>query len=133
MLVKNKSINRMDFVRYGKTIYLVTLQGNDGLTLWDFQAWLNGYYDAYIPLEKFNDGALEVIGNFKDNPELLPSECDGYNGEPCMENFKIDTVWSNKNFNGCFDGSEPCCKDRDINLNGDLIKCSKRCSCHEVK
>ena len=82
-------MKRMDFVQCGGTgtIFLVAQVGDD-LELWDFQAWLKGYYDAYIPMKDIEPLNYKVIGNLKDNPELLPAECDGYNGEPhahCIE------------------------------------------------
>ena len=86
-----EQILRMDFVRKGETIYLVTNRG-DEFYLWDFKAWLKGYYDAYIPLSDYADGELEVIGNFYSNPNLLPKECEGYNGEPHIT--KLETIWT---------------------------------------
>ena len=78
------NIKRMDFVKYGSNIFLVTKQ-DDGLYLWDFKAWLVGYYDAYISLKNLDEFKLKVIGNLEHNPELLPKECEGYNGEPNVE------------------------------------------------
>lgn len=89
-------IKRMDFVKRGDTTFLVTQQ-DDGLNLWDFRAWLKGYYDAYIPLSECKEEELTIIGNFKDNPELLPIECEGYNGEPHA--VLIETIWTNKESN----------------------------------
>lgn len=42
-------VKRMDFVSTSKGMYLVTKQGRK-LMLWDFRVWLDGYYDAYIPI-----------------------------------------------------------------------------------
>jgi len=93
--VLGKEIKRMDFVRKGDTTYLVTLQ--NGLHLWDYEAWLVGYYDAYIPLYEYEDGELEIIGNLTTDPDLLPKECEDYNGEPHCE--LIETIWTNPKFN----------------------------------
>jgi len=91
-------MERMDFVQngYSGTIFLVT-QAEGGLTLWDFQAWLKGYYDAYIPLSAIDPLDYKVIGNIENNPELLPNECDGYNGEPHA--ICVDTIFKNPAFN----------------------------------
>jgi len=84
-------MKRMDYVKCNSgTIYLVTQQ-DDGLELWDFQAWLKGYYDAYIPLKDIDTSEYEVIGDFNTNPELLPKECEGYNGEPHVE--LVEHIW----------------------------------------
>jgi len=74
-------MKRMDFVQngYSGTIFLVT-QGEDELQLWDFQAWLKGYYDAYIPFSDIDPLDYKVIGNYQDNPELLPN-CLGVNAD----------------------------------------------------
>lgn len=85
------NFKRMDFVKKGGTVYLVTASG-----LWDFRAWLKGYYDAYIPLSEIKKGGFKVIGNFKNNPELLPPECEGYNGEPHV--VKVADIWANPKF-----------------------------------
>jgi len=91
-------MKRMDFVQngYSGTIFLVT-QGEDELQLWDFQAWLKGYYDAYIPFSDIDPLDYKFIGNYQDNPELLPKECDGYNGEPHA--VCVGVVFKNPNFN----------------------------------
>ena len=101
---KGHPINRMDFVQdEAGTVYLVTVLQHDFL-LWDFKAWLAGYYDAYVPVGKPTINSLSnpiapedltIIGNLKDNPELLPEECEGYNGEPRI--IKLGTVWEKKN------------------------------------
>jgi len=44
-------------------------------------------------------------------------------------------VWTNKKYNGCLDGSEPCC-DRRNEYNGFgsgplSFVCPKHCSCHD--
>lgn len=84
-------IKRMDFVRDKHTRVFLVAQQEDGLQLWDFQAWLAGYYDAYIPLSEYQ-GELEIIGNLADDPYLLPKECKGYNGEPHIE--LVETIWT---------------------------------------
>lgn len=73
-------IRRMDFAIYNNKTYLVTQQDKE-LMLWDFEAWLKGFYDAYISLKDCTNKP-KVIGNLKDNPNLLPVDCEGYNGEP---------------------------------------------------
>ena len=85
-------IMRMDFVENTKGyLFLVTKQ-DDGLNLWDFKAWLEGYYDAYIPLDTVTE-PLKIIGNIWNRPELLPKACRGYNGEPnCV---RLETIWVN--------------------------------------
>lgn len=85
-------VKRGDFVTIsdGKKVYLVT-QLDHGLHLWDFQAWIAGYYDAYIPLTECEYDELNIVGNLKDNPELLPPECEGYNGEPEIK--VIEHIW----------------------------------------
>lgn len=87
-------MKQMDFVQggYSGTIFLVT-QGEGELQLWDFQAWLRGYYDAYIPMKDIDPLDYKVIGNLETNPELLPKDCDGYNGEPHCE--LLETIWTN--------------------------------------
>jgi len=69
-------MKRMDFVQngYSGTIFLVT-QGEDELQLWDFQAWLKGYYDAYIPFSDIDPLDYKVIGNLQvvfKNPNFNP-------------------------------------------------------------
>ena len=85
-------MKRMDFVQggYSGTIFLVTQQEKE-LHLWDFQAWLRGYYDAYIPFSDIDPLDYKVIGNLEANPELLPKECEGYNGEPHV--VLIETIY----------------------------------------
>ncbi|HDZ27329.1 MAG TPA: hypothetical protein ENH65_12565 [Candidatus Aminicenantes bacterium] len=127
-------MKRMDFVQHSHSgkIYLVT-QGEGELNLWDFQAWLEGYYDAYIPMSDTDPLDYKVIGSFDNHPGLLPAECDGYNGEPhCV---KVATIWTNKIFSGCADGSKTCC-DRRNEYNGFAsgefsFVCPKHCSCHD--
>ncbi len=93
--VKGIEINRMDFVENTKGyLFLVTKQ-DDGLYLWDFTAWLEGYYDAYIALVEVAE-PLKIIGNYWNRPELLPRGCDSYNGEPHVEIIK--TIWVNPKF-----------------------------------
>ena len=120
-------IKRMDFVMDGDTIFLVTKgEGAKELELWDFKAWVDGCYDAYIPLSEY-EGKLKIIGNFIEHPELFMKECEGYNGEPgaiCKER-----IWTNKNLSGCADGSKPCCGSR----NAVGADCPDKCSCHEAK
>jgi TATA-binding protein-associated factor Taf7 len=48
---------------------------------------------------------------------------------------KVETLWTNKNFSGCADGSAPCC-DRRGEWNGFAsgplsFVCPKHCSCHD--
>ena len=76
----------MDFVQHSQLgkIYLV-VQGDGELSLWDFQAWLEGFYDAYIPLSDIDPLDYKIIGTFDNNPGLLPKECESYNGEPHVE------------------------------------------------
>lgn len=77
----------MDFVRHKKSgrEYLVTEIEKGKLELWDFGAWLEGYYDAYISISEVDVSEYEVIGSFETTPQLLPKECEGYNGEPHIE------------------------------------------------
>lgn len=94
-------VNRGDLVKVNDTQYIIAkMEGQ--LYAWDFEAWANGFYDAYLGItENWGYGVLSLDkavkeGNIYDNPELLPSACDGYNGEPCI--VKIKTVWRiNKN------------------------------------
>jgi hypothetical protein len=122
------TIKRFDFVEDGENTFLVTQQ-DKGLYCWDFTAWLKGYYDAYIPLSEFTEGELDIIGNLGDNPELLPKECEGYDGEPNVKT--IERIWTNKEFNGCAEGSKPCCNNRNMIFSGDLAWCPQHCSCHD--
>lgn len=121
-----EKIKRGDFVSCDGTNYLVTQQDSN-LFLWDFHAWLDGFYDAYVPVSECN-GILSVIGNLKDNPDLLPKECGGYDGEPNIK--VIERIWTNKSLSGCEDNSHPCCERRNIILSK-LTMCPQRCSCHE--
>ena len=88
--------SRMDFVDYQGTTYLVTLQESDGLCLWDFKAWAEGSWDAYIPLAEIDRSRCTIVGTFGQNPELLPKECEGYNGEPHAT--VVETIWINPAF-----------------------------------
>lgn len=88
--------SRSDFVDYKGNTYLVTLQEGDGLCLWDFQAWAEGFYDAYVPLADIDRSQCKVVGTFGQNPELLPKECEGYNGEPHA--LTIKHIWMNPKF-----------------------------------
>ena len=119
-------IKRKDFVKGGDTVFLVTMgEGAKELELWDFKAWVDGFYDAYIPLSEY-DGKLEIIGNFIDNPDLLLKGCEGYDGEPASH--CVERIWTNKNFSGCAGGSKPCCGSRNV-VGAD---CPNKCSCHEA-
>ena len=87
--------SRMDFVDYEGRTYLVTLQ-SDGLCLWDFKAWVEGAYDAYIPMDDIDRSRCRIVGTFGENPELLPKECEGYNGE--IHGQIVQTIWINPKF-----------------------------------
>lgn len=88
-------IKRGDFVKYENATFLI-VEIDGKLEMWDFQAWLKGYYDAYVPLDEQQIREFQPIGNLKNNPEMLPAECEGYNGEPNA--IKIETVWENPKY-----------------------------------
>lgn len=89
-------MKRGDLVESKNNRYIVA-QIEDELELWDYKAWAKGYYDAYIPLSEVDASEFSVIGNVHDNPELLPPECDGYDGEPHIE--YVGTIFRNPKFN----------------------------------
>lgn len=89
-------IKRMDFVENENAYPFLVTQQDDGLYLWDFRAWCQGYYDSYISLKEMETASLKVVGNFWNKRELLPPICDGYNGEPnCVH---LRTIWVNPKF-----------------------------------
>ena len=93
-------IKRGDLIKVGDTQYIITeMEGR--LYAWDFKAWADGFYDAYLGITgDWGYGILPLDeatkeGNIYDNPELLPSVCDGYNGEPSV--VCIERIWQNPN------------------------------------
>ena len=48
---------------------------------------------------------------------------------------KLGTIWTNKNFSGCADGTKPCCEHRNEYNgfgSGELkFVCPSHCSCHD--
>lgn len=110
-------LKRGDLVQGEHGQYLV-VKGESGLDLWDFKAWAEGYYDAYIPLDN-RDDEFTLIGNVHENHEFLPPECDGYFGEPSVE--CVGVIYKNPAFNPEY--ARPHCYEHSIGYSDDKEIC----------
>lgn len=108
-------MKRGDLIEVEDRKYIVVQMGwhdnePERLMAWDFKAWSEDYYDAYLPFDMTDEEAENngyyypaiksdecvELGNIYESPELLPIECDGYNGEPNI--VKVATIWENPAF-----------------------------------